>query len=221
VNTVLVADNDPDAEAWHALASACCTRKQSVGGVTLYRVAPAALKSYTLTTSLDMSRQADSELFDILVLAAGRYLSDGNSLADLTPREAQRKGLLPDSWITGPTAAGWTVVENLVTDPGGCYRLGVWLGPMGDGHASVGVYGSYAAVEPIIARYGHTAAGVYFPYPHKLDSSIGDDRVADMHGLMAIEFDRKQLAAVAAQVRASAATTRTTTSAPSIVPSLH
>ena len=221
VKTVLVADNDPNAQAWHDLASTCCATKQSAGGVTLYRVTPALLEPYIPIAALDMSRRADSVLFDTLVLATDRLLSDGDSLASLTPLEAQRKGLLPDSWVTGPTVGGWAIQENPVTDPGGRYRLGVWLGPMGEGHASVGVYGSYAAVEPIIARYGHTALRVYFPYPHKLDSSIGDDRVAGMHGLMVIEFDRERLAKVAAQVRASAPTTRTTTSAPGLAPSVQ
>jgi hypothetical protein len=206
VNTVLVADNDPDAQAWHQLASACCATEHSVGGVTLYRVAPDLLEPYKPVTALEMSRRADSVLFDTLVLAADRLLSDGDSLAGLTPREAQRKGLLPDSWRTGPTSAGWAIQDNQVTDPGGRYRLDVWLGPMGDGHASVGVYGSYAAVEPIIARYSHNAVRAYFPYPHRVDASRANDKLTDMFGLMVIEFDREQLTAVATQVRASAPT---------------
>lgn len=206
VNTVVVADNDPNAQAWGKLASACCMRNQSVGGVTLYRVAPEALKAYTSVTALEMSRRAASVLFDTLMLAADRLLSDGDSLASLTPLEAQRKGLLPASWLTGPTAQGWSIQENPVTDPGGRYRLGVWLGPMGDEHASVGVYGSYAALEPIIDRCRDKAVGVYFPYPKRLDASRADDHLADRHGLMVIEFDREQLVAVAAQVRAPAPT---------------
>ncbi len=204
VSTVVVADNDPNAPAWHKLASACCTRNQSVGGITLYSVAPAALKPYKQATSLDMSRRADSALFDTLLLAADRYLSEGNRLADLTPLEAQRRGLLSDSWITGPTAAGWSIVDNLFTDPSGRYRLGAWLGPMGDGHASVGVYGSYAAVVPIIDRYSHNSVRDYFPYPHTLaDSAAATDR-NKMHGLMVIEFDREQLGTAAAHLSVSA-----------------
>jgi hypothetical protein len=222
VNTVLVADNDPDAHAWHQLASACCAIERSVGGVTLYRVAPARLEPYMPVTALDMSRRAASVLFDTLVLAADRLLSDNDSLASLTPLEAQRKGLLPDSWLTGPTASGWAIQENQVTDPDGRYHLGVWLGPMGDGHASVGVYGSYAAVEPIIARYGQSAVRTYFPYPKTLDASrAADDHLGDRYGLMVMEFNREQLAAVAAQVRASAPATRKTTSAPALVRSLQ
>jgi hypothetical protein len=221
VNTVIVANNDPNAQAWHALASACCATEQSVGGVTLYRAKPAALKPYAPVTALDMGRRSDSVLFDTLVLAADRWLSDRNRLASLTSLEAQRKGLLPDSWVTGPTAGGWAIQENPVTDPGRRYRLGAWLGPMGDGHASVGVYGSYAALEPIIDRYRLSAVRVYFPYPDKLAASVSSGRLADMHGLMVIEFDRVQLAAAAAQVRASVPTTRTTTSAPTLAHSLQ
>jgi hypothetical protein len=214
VNTVLVADNDPDAQAWHQLASACCATKQSAGGVTLYRVAPDALKPYTQVTALDMSRRADSVLFDTLVLAADRWLSDGNSLAGLTPLEAQRKGLLPRSWLTGPTAGGWSIQENAVTDASSRYYLGAWLGPMAGGHASVGVYGSYAALQPIVQSYRHNAVRVYFPYPQSLDDDGTGAQLAEIHGLMVIEFERQQLAAAAAQIKASASTTRATTGAP-------
>ena len=45
--------------------------------------------------------------------------------------------------------------------------------------------------------------------------------LADMHGLMVIEFDREQLAAVAAQVKAAAPTTRTTISPPAAARSVQ
>jgi hypothetical protein len=216
VSAVVVADDDPDARAWHSLASACCATKHSVGGVTVYRVAPDALKPYEHATAPEMRRRADSVLFDTLVLAADRWLSDGNSLARLTPLEAQQKGLLPASWLTGPTAEGWSIQENAVTDPSRRYFLGAWLGPMADGHVSVGVYGSYAALEPIVSRYRQRAVRVYFPYPASLAAAGADARLEDMHGLMVIEFDREQLAAAAAQVRASASTTGVTTHAPAL-----
>ena len=176
--------------------------------MTLYRVAPAALKPYTLVTALDMRRRADSVLFDTLLLAADRWLADGNSLARLTPLEAQQHGLLPASWITGPTAAGWSIRENYVTDPSERHFLGAWLGPMPDGHASVGVYGSYAALEPLIGRYRASAVRVYFPYPRELRASEAAAMPADTHGLMVIEFERERLAATAAHVRVSASTIR-------------
>jgi hypothetical protein len=161
-----------------------------------------------------MRRRADSVLFDTLLLAVDRWLADGNSLARLTPLEAQRHGLLPASWITGPTAAGWSIRENPVADPSGRYDFGAWLGPMPDGHASVGVYGSYAALEPLIGRYRQNAVRVYFPYPQKLPAPGAGARLADMHGLMVIEFERERLAAAAAHVRVSASTTQATAGAP-------
>ncbi len=214
VNTIAVADGDVDAKAWHALASACCAAKGSAGGVTLYRVAPAALAPYATVTALQMEQQADATVFDTLLLATDQWLSEGNSLARLTPLEAQVHGLLPASWLTGPTAAGWSIQENPITDPGRRYRLGAWLGPMGDGHASVGVYGSYAALEPIIGRYRHRAVRLYFPYPEWLAAAGADARISEMHGLMVIEFAREQLAAAAAEVRASGSRTLKTTGAP-------
>jgi hypothetical protein len=214
VSTIVVADDDPDAQAWHSLASACCATKQSVGGVTVYRVPQDALKPYASAIAADMRLRADSVLFDALVLAADRWLSEGNSLASLNPREAQRKGLLPASWRTGPTAAGWSIQENGVSDPKRRYYLGAWLGPMANGNVSVGVYGSYAALDSIVSRYRQRAAHVYFPYPARLDVTGVDARVKDMHGLMVIEFDREQFAAVAAEVTASVSTTHAIAGAP-------
>jgi hypothetical protein len=206
VSAVVVADNDPDAQAWNTLASEGSATKQSAGGVTVYRVAPDSLKPYTTVTAQEMRQRADSTLFDTLVLAADRWLSDGNSLANMTPRQAQLKGLLPTSWRTGPSSAGWAIQENLVTDPSGRYYLGAWLGPMGDGHVSVGVYGSYTALESIINRYRQSAIRVYFPYPETLTAGVAEARSVDEHGLMVIEFDRESLAAAAAHVRASGST---------------
>ncbi|HEY6420267.1 MAG TPA: hypothetical protein VIX59_14820 [Candidatus Binataceae bacterium] len=195
VSTIAVADGDADAKAWHALASACCVAKQSAGGVTLYRAAPGTLPPYAAATALQMEQRADSTLFDTLMLAADRWLSEGNTLARLTPLEAQAHGLLPSSWLAGPTMAGWSILENPVTDPSGRYFCGAWLGPMPDGRPSVGVFGSYAALEPLIARYRNRAAQIYFPYPHELRAP----QQPDTRGLMVIVFDRAQLAASAAR----------------------
>jgi hypothetical protein len=205
VNTVVVADNDPNAQAWHTLASACCEKQQSVGGVTLYKAAPGALAPYTTITALEMGQRADSVLFDTLLLAADRWLADGNSLERLNPLEVQQHGLLPASWLTGPIEAGWSIRENLVGDPSGRYHFGAWLGPMPGGHASVGVYGSYAALEPLIGRYRQNAVRVYFPYP-PLPAPEAAAGLADTHGLMVMEFDREGLAAAAAHARIFAST---------------
>jgi hypothetical protein len=196
VNTIAVVDNDVSAKAWHALAASCCVATADVGGVTLYRATPTTLAPYASVTALQMEQQADALLFDTLVLATDRWLTAGNSLADLTPLRAQDKGLLPASWITGPTEGGWAIVEDPVADTSGRYRLNVWMGPMRDGRASVGVFGSYAALESIIARYQNSAAHIYFPYPHDL----AEKPPADLRGLMVMVFDRAQLEAAARQL---------------------
>lgn len=196
VSMIAVVDDDVSAKAWHALAASCCVATTDVGGVTLYRATPATLAPYASVTALQMEQQADSLLFDTLVLATDRWLTSGNSLADLTPLRAQDKGLLPASWITGPTQGGWAIVEDPVADTSGRYRLNVWMGPMHERQPSVGVSGSYAALEPIIARYQSSAAHIYFPYPRELS----DHPPADLRGLMVITFDRAQLEAAARQV---------------------
>jgi hypothetical protein len=201
VSTIAVVDNDVSEKAWHALASSCCVATASAGGVTLYRAAPDALARYASVTALQMEQQADSVLFDTLLLAADRWLARGDSLAGLTPLQAQRRGLLPASWITGPTEAGGSIIENPVEDSSGRYFLNAWIGPMADGRPSVGVYGSYAALEPIIARYQHSAAQVYFPYPRELRAP----QPPDSRGLMVIVLDRAQLESAARQVHISPA----------------
>jgi hypothetical protein len=210
VSTIAVVDGDADAKAWHALASACCVAKGSAGGVTLYHLAPGALaphaavtalQPYAAVTTLQMEQQADSMLFDTLLLAADRWLSEGNSLARLTPVEVQQHGLLPASWLTGPTMAGGSILDNPVTDSSGRYYCGAWLGPMRDGRPSVGVFGPYAALEPIIARYRLSAAHIYFPYPHELLAPEVAPPQPDTRALMVIVFDRAQIAASARLVR--------------------
>ena len=106
--------------------------------------------------------------------------------------------------------------ENPVIDPSGRYHFGAWLGPIAGGHASVGVYGSYAALAPIIARYRQSAVRIYFPYPRDLPAAGADATFADMHGLMVIEFERAQLAAAAAQLRAAASNTKAALGAPAV-----
>lgn len=193
VRTIAVVDSDVSAQAWHDLASSCCVASASIGGVTLYHAQPATLAPFVNVTGLQMEQHADSVLFDALLLATDRWLADGNSLADLTPRRAQDKGLIPASWITGPTEGGWAIVEDPVEDTTGRYRLNAWMGQMSDGRPSVGVFGSYAALEPMIALYRQNAAHIYFPYPRDL----GAAPPSDLRGLMVMVFDRTQLESAA------------------------
>ncbi|MGD0076040.1 MAG: hypothetical protein ABSD31_17115, partial [Candidatus Binataceae bacterium] len=207
VNTIAVVDGDPDAKSWHALASRCCEKQQSAGGVTVYHLAPGASTTYGSASAIEMRQRADAILFDTLMLAANRWLADGNSLDRLNPLVAQQHGLLPASWVAGAVDEAVGVMrENQVTDSQGRYYLGAWLGPATDGYTSVGVYGSYAALEPIIARYRQSAAHIYFPYPHDLPGSGAPPRPSDMHGLMVVEFERSRLAAAADQIRRAAST---------------
>jgi hypothetical protein len=188
VSTIAVVDDDPDSEAWHQLASSCCTLMARAGGVSLYQAAPKELAAYKSSSATQLEQDADSVLFDRLLLAAVRLLA-GNDLAGLRPRQAQVLGLLPASWITGPTGTGSAIVDNPVDDSDGRYRYGAWLGAMENGRIGVGVYGSYAALEPLIERYRRSAAQVYFPYPRRLDQHA----LTDKRGLMVLEFDRADL----------------------------
>lgn len=203
VDTIAVADGDPDAKAWHVLASSCCTAISTGGGVTIYHAAPAGLAPYAATTSLEMGQRADSTLFDALLLAADRWLATGNRLDHLNPLEAQQQNLLDASWLTGPIASGWSIRENPITDANGRYYFGAWLGAMPGGGAGVGVYGSYAALEPLIDRYRQNATRIYFPYPQNLFDVKSRAAIRnDTRGLMVMEFDQAALDTAAERARA-------------------
>jgi hypothetical protein len=200
VDAIVVADRDPDAQAWHTLASSCCLSTFAAGGVTIYRAATKTLARYAAATSQEMGQQAGSALFDALLIAADRWLAAGNALDRLNPLEAQEHDLLDASWLTGPIQSGWSIRENPVADSRGRYSYGAWLGAMSDKNAGVGVYGCYPALQSILDRYRQNAERIYFPYPHELKPGFADT-IADQRGLMVMEFKREQVAVAAARAR--------------------
>lgn len=63
----------------------------------------------------------------------------------------------------------------------------------------LGVYGSYADLEPTIERYRNTAAHIYFPYPHDLPARGTPVPPPSQWSFLEMEFNRAQVAAIAAQ----------------------
>ncbi len=209
VDAVVVTDDDPEAKFWDGLLAHSSTAMRSVGGVALYQISPTALKPYDQVTALEMAQRTDSVVFDTLLLAADRWLSDGQSLARLTPFEAERQHLLGALRRTGPTILpGWLTGGNdtVMNSTKNSY-CGAWLGQAADGRPGLGLYGTYAVLEPIMRRYQQDAVHIYFPYPHDLLSAGATLPRPDAHSSMLVVFDRDQLAAAAARIRASGSAT--------------
>lgn len=204
VRTVVIANLDPDAGYWIGLLSSMNATRQSVGGVTICRLSAAALKPYVGLTASQMRQEASSILFDQLVLAADRWLSEGNRLDALNPPAAEQRGLMPVSWRIGRMTEDRFVVDKSLADAGDKYCCGVWLGETADGRVGLGLYSSYRALEPLIDRYGEFANQTYFPYPAKLAPNVAPP-AADTLGLMLMEFDRQGLEKAAARVEHFAA----------------
>src|SRR5262249_44820414 len=152
VKTLIVADGDRDARAWHSLASSCCIADSTTDGVTIYRAAPIAFANYVDATALGMEQLAASRLFDSLLVAADRWIAKGLPLKDLNPLQAQQQKLLDGAWLTGPIESGWSIRQTALADATDRYASGVWLGEMSDHLVGVGVYGSCAALKSIIDR---------------------------------------------------------------------
>jgi hypothetical protein len=162
-----------------------------IGGVSLYRI-PQPLKSDSRPSALDMQQRAASARFRALLLGAQNYLAQGGDLARLTPQALQSLGLVPLDWFGGepfPVESGNPV-----------FHTASILGPSPGGAVAIGIESSYAALKPIIKRYGPWAAAVYFPYPAPVARLASDD---GRMGTMVMEFDRDGLARAAQAASAS------------------
>jgi len=156
--TVVV--DDAHLARWAPLLAAIDSSPVRSGGVSVYRARQAELAVYWGASALEMERRCDSARMAALLSAANQYLTKGFELSQLTPMRVQQQGLLPPNWVTDPDVR----TNN-----------GLYLGPAdGDGIA-VGVVGSYAAIEPIVAKYRQNAKEVFFPYPKVLQGAPTGD----------------------------------------------
>ncbi|MGH7814746.1 MAG: hypothetical protein ACREQI_12180 [Candidatus Binataceae bacterium] len=203
VDAAVVADNTPGAAFWEMLLPNFSAAKQEAGGVTIYRLLPAALTSYRGVTAAQMRRRAAMAAIDSLLLAGGRWLAAGRNLAQLTPFQALQHGGLKAAWCVGPSIHGRTAADLAIPDKAAHLFCGVALGGTPDGrNALVGIYGSYSDLKPAIVRYGKSARHIYFPYPHDLLAPGANPPAPDRRDFMELEFDSSQLEATAAQLQA-------------------
>ena len=153
----------------------------AAGGIALYRVAPATLAPYRGLDWTRMETLADAQRFGALLMAAQSYLASGADPAGLTPKRAAKIGRLPAAWLPMPARAS-------------DYRLYLHAEP--DGLITVGLLGTYAALRPLIDRYGVYTQRLHFAFPSRLGKRSASTR-AYYHPLT-MTFDRQGLARAAA-----------------------
>ncbi len=124
-----------------------------------------------------LNRAGYLDTFSILVGAAQKFLRDNNELARLYPQYLEEHGYLDRAYgyETGPTYK-W-IQDKFWIGERACRK-----GPC----FAVGVVGTYAEIEDIIAEYGSRAAQAFFPYPDILVQ--GTALPADAKGELLLVF---------------------------------
>jgi hypothetical protein len=158
-----------------------------IGDITIYRIPGPVLAPYRQVTALDMQRLAVGARFRALLVGAECYLSQGRDPDDLTPQVLERAGLAPFNWYGGNPFPDHSHTGNPVFHADSFLQIR-------NRHIEVGLEGSYAAVKPLIDRYGPQTRAVYFPYPHPVAiRPVPENGVA----MLVMEFDRTGLARAA------------------------
>ena len=158
VQKVVVVDGTPG--PWRQLFASLGTAPVSIGGVSLYQVPQQLLATVGPSTPLEIEKQSNLALAASLIEAARDYLSRGIPLAELTPLDAEQRGLLPAYW-GGYAASEVNTRQGLEFST----RTGLRLGPWEDDTVGVGLIASGQTIGPLIARYESVAERIYFPYP--------------------------------------------------------
>lgn len=162
-------------EVWAPALAPVDAAPVNADGVWVYRVNPAILSRYRGNSALAWERRDAESRFAAQLAAARAYLSAGHELAALSPLRAQQLGFLPSHWVKD---------RDVRTDNG------LYLGPWPDGNIAIGVVGSYAALQPLIAKYRAHATKIFFPYPKEL---AGEPTGDTFLRLLVMVFDRTTL----------------------------
>jgi len=200
IDVVVVADTEPDAHAWGLLLSKYSAETNEAGGVTVYRMSSAALAPYLRVTSSMMRRRARSAAIASLIVAAARWLSSGHNLRDLDPAKALQSGSLEETWCAGEITDAATGGRIPLTDANHHWFCGIEIGGTSTGNVMIGIPGSYSDIESIVDRYRGMAQHIYFPIPNDLLSPHAIRPAGSHAAFLKMEFDRNQIAALAAQL---------------------
>jgi hypothetical protein len=185
-----------DRQVWNVLLGGLGVPGQKVGGVTLYQLPAQVREQWPSVDPVALQASAAAARFDALVSAAYAYIAGGRRFMELSPVSLQNADLLPRNWVGGP-------LLRSAQHPGK-FLSGLMAAPAGSHRVEVGVRASYPALAPIIEKYRHYAAGIYFPYPRVLSSA--HPPIQDP-ALMVMVFDFDQLAR-AARMSAAPPSTR-------------
>lgn len=142
--TTVIAD-DQAAIYWRAMLAALDRAPIKVGGVFIYRVRPDRLAAYNSLTPLELERRAAAAKLAEELAATESYLDGGGDPATLSPQKLQQRGLIRSNWFGGP--------DLRISQP-------LWLRPAPGGLVQIGVMGSQAALDPLVASYGPLAQRV-------------------------------------------------------------
>jgi hypothetical protein len=203
---------DRERVAMHTLLASLDTQPLEVGGITLYRLRPETLARYRQLTALEMQRRSARARFGALLFGAERYLSQGRNPAELTPQALQTFGLVPIDWFGGDPFPSHDRIGNPL------FHLESILSASKNDAIEVGIEGSYAALKPIIDRYGAQASAIYFPYPRRLMQPTAT--LTNGAAMMVMEFNRTGLARAAAAATTGVQGQREPAAAPSAALSL-
>jgi hypothetical protein len=203
---------DRERVAMHTLLASLDTQPLEVGGITLYRLRPETLARYRQLTALEMQRRSARARFGALLFGAERYLSQGRNPTELTPQALQTFGLVPIDWFGGDPFPSHDRIGNPL------FHLESILSASKNDAIEVGIEGSYAALKPIIDRYGAQASAIYFPYPRRLMQPTAT--LTNGAAMMVMEFNRTGLARAAAAATTGVQGQREPAAAPSAALSL-
>ncbi len=148
VTAVVVDDSSPRADEWRRLIAETGLRRESVSGVSLYRVNPDDFQDARGITGLTMESRALQQRFQTLLQAADSYLTAGYDPKKISPSDLVERGFLPPTWKK---------------QRDGFYDLLVL--PRSDGSVIVGELGSPSALKGLIDRYHQGADQIFLPYP--------------------------------------------------------
>ncbi len=175
IRKIVVAGGTPG--PWPELFAALGTEAVRRGGVLLYQVPDRLQPSRGPLGLIEIETRSNLALAASLVTAANYYLSHSIPLTELSPLDAERRGLLPQYW--GGYGASEADDHRLAFST----RTGLWLGPWEDGTIGVGLTASFQTLEPLVARYGPLAKRIYFPYPQPFTGQL-----AHGYGVLLLQF---------------------------------
>jgi hypothetical protein len=186
VRKILVVDGTPG--PWPQLFATLETEPVRRGGVSLYEVPQRILSTAGSLTPLEIETRSNLALAASLIAAANYYTSRGTPLAELTPLDAERRGLLPVYW-GGYAASEVNSRQGLEFST----RTGLRLGPWEEDTIGVGLIASAQTIGPLIARYAPVAERIYFPYPQPFNGDLTRAK-----GILLIVFTRDGIRRAAA-----------------------